>query len=165
MEAHPPALGSGRAGEQARRRLAALEPLRPFPPPDDLPVVVAARMSLSFPLLISAIPLRALDMTRPRTRKAVAAVEEGTEPAESIVAETCWFSDGGIVSNFPVHFFDAPLPTRPTFAIDLTASIPIIRGARTRPTTSTCPPRTSAACWTAGTGSTRTPASADSSGS
>ena len=119
MEAHPPALGSGRAGEQARRRLAALEPLRPFPPPDDLPVVVAARMSLSFPLLISAIPLRALDMTRPRTRKAVAAVEEGTEPAESIVAETCWFSDGGIVSNFPVHFFDAPLPTRPTFAIDL----------------------------------------------
>jgi hypothetical protein len=35
------------------------------------------------------------------------------------VAEVCWFSDGGIASNFPVHFFDAPLPTRPTFAIDL----------------------------------------------
>lgn len=30
-----------------------------------------------------------------------------------------WFSDGGICANLPVHFFDAPLPTRPTFAIDL----------------------------------------------
>ncbi|MGH8827353.1 MAG: hypothetical protein ACRDVZ_07075, partial [Jiangellaceae bacterium] len=30
-----------------------------------------------------------------------------------------WFSDGGIASNLPVHFFDTPLPTRPTFAIDL----------------------------------------------
>jgi hypothetical protein len=29
------------------------------------------------------------------------------------------FSDGGISSNFPVHFFDAPLPTRPTFALNL----------------------------------------------
>ena len=35
----------------------------PLPEPDDLPVVVAARMSLSFPLLISAVPLHALDMT------------------------------------------------------------------------------------------------------
>jgi hypothetical protein len=31
----------------------------------------------------------------------------------------CWFSDGGICSNFPVHFFDSPLPSRPTFAINL----------------------------------------------
>ena len=30
-----------------------------------------------------------------------------------------WFSDGGICANLPVHFFDSPLPTRPTFAIDL----------------------------------------------
>jgi hypothetical protein len=29
------------------------------------------------------------------------------------------FSDGGISSNFPVHFFDGPLPQRPTFAINL----------------------------------------------
>src|SRR6266508_4493414 len=34
-------------------------------------------------------------------------------------AEICWFSDGGITSNFPVHFFDAPIPRWPTFALDL----------------------------------------------
>ena len=76
-------------------------------------------MSLSFPLLISAVPLRALDMTRRRTRDAVDAVESGRQPVEPLVADVCWFSDGGITSNFPVHFFDTPLPTRPTFAIDL----------------------------------------------
>ena len=32
-----------------------------FPAPGDLPVVVAARMSLSFPFLISAIPLYRID--------------------------------------------------------------------------------------------------------
>jgi predicted acylesterase/phospholipase RssA len=119
MEAHPPDPGDGRDGERRRRRLEVLAPLRPFPAPDDLPVVVAARMSLSFPLLISAVPLRALDMTRTRTREAVAAVEDGRTPAHPLVAEVCWFSDGGIASNFPVHFFDTSLPTRPTFAIDL----------------------------------------------
>jgi predicted acylesterase/phospholipase RssA len=119
MEAHPPPFGTGREAERARRRLEALAPLRPFPAPDDLPLVVAARMSLSFPLLISAVPLRALDMTRRQTRDAVDAVEDGHLPAHPLVADVCWFSDGGITSNFPVHFFDTPLPTRPTFAIDL----------------------------------------------
>ncbi len=33
--------------------------------------------------------------------------------------ERCWFSDGGLTSNFPIHFFDAPLPSRPTFGINL----------------------------------------------
>jgi predicted acylesterase/phospholipase RssA len=119
MDAHPPPPGDGREGEQRERRLAALAPLRPFPAADDLPVVVAARMSLSFPLLISAVPLHALDMTRRKTRRAAEAVETGNDPAEPLVAEVCWFSDGGIASNFPVHFFDTPLPARPTFAIDL----------------------------------------------
>jgi len=119
METHPPPTGAGRDGERTRRRLEALAPLRPLPAPDDLPVVVAARMSLSFPLLISAVPLRALDMTRQRTRAALDAVENGRPAAHPLVADVCWFSDGGIASNFPVHFFDTPLPTRPTFAIDL----------------------------------------------
>ena len=119
MDAHPPPVGDGSDGERRARRLEALAPLRPFPAPEDLPVVVAARMSLSFPVLISAVPLHALDMTRGTTRRAVEAVEAGSEPSEPLVAEVCWFSDGGIASNFPVHFFDTPLPTRPTFAIDL----------------------------------------------
>ena len=42
------------AAEQAR-------PLRPFPASGDLPIVVAVRMSLSFPGLISAVPLHAVD--------------------------------------------------------------------------------------------------------
>jgi hypothetical protein len=41
--------------------------------------------------------------------------------------ERCWFSDGGITSNLPVHFFDEPLPGRPTFAINLR---PLPRGER-----------------------------------
>jgi hypothetical protein len=76
----------------------------PLPPARDLPVLVAARMSLSFPFLISAVPLYAIDFSRPK---------EQQKP------EPCWFSDGGISSNFPVHFFDAPLPAWPTFAISL----------------------------------------------
>lgn len=77
-------------------------------PSDDLPIVVATRMSLSFPLLLSAVPLWSIDRGA-----------QGTH-----VPERCWFSDGGITSNFPVHFFDAPLPTRPTFAINLAERTP-----------------------------------------
>ncbi|MGH9324984.1 MAG: patatin-like phospholipase family protein [Vicinamibacteria bacterium] len=80
------------------------EELLPLPLGRDLPVIVAARMSLSFPFLISAVPLQAIDFTR---------------GASHPTPEPCWFSDGGIASNFPVHFFDAPLPGWPTFAINL----------------------------------------------
>jgi predicted acylesterase/phospholipase RssA len=34
-----------------------------------------------------------------------------------------WFSDGGICSNFPIQFFDAWLPTRPTFGVNLTSQL------------------------------------------
>ena len=78
-------------------------------PADDLPIVVATRMSLSFPLLLSAVPLWAIDFGR-RT--------------ETHEAERCWFSDGGMTSNFPVHFFDAPVPRWPTFAINLAERSP-----------------------------------------
>ncbi|HEY2452118.1 MAG TPA: hypothetical protein VGI71_05790 [Scandinavium sp.] len=73
-----------------------------LPDPKDLPVVVAARMSLSFPILLSAIPLYAKDYQQ-----------------SSGSLERCWFSDGGLTANFPIHFFDAPLPKRPTFGLDL----------------------------------------------
>lgn len=74
-----------------------------FPMGPELPVVVATRMSLSFPLLIAAVPLWEVDYDDPE------------QPARKVL-----FSDGGITSNFPVHFFDAPLPTRPTFGLNLT---------------------------------------------
>jgi len=119
LERKAPPVEEGPQGERRRRTLEALAPLRPLPDADDLPVVFAARMSLSFPLLISAVPLHALDLTRERTRDTLAAVERGERLAQPLEAPVCWFSDGGITSNFPVHFFDTPLPTRPTFAIDL----------------------------------------------
>jgi hypothetical protein len=68
--------------------------------PEDLPVVVATRMSLSFPLLISAIPMWTIDRRSDEFVKV-------------------WFTDGGLCNNFPVQLFDAALPAWPTFAINL----------------------------------------------
>jgi predicted acylesterase/phospholipase RssA len=58
-------------------------------------------MSLSFPVLLSAVPL-------------------WTERDGIYVRH--WLSDGGIGSNFPIHFFDAWLPTRPTFGLNFTTT-------------------------------------------
>jgi predicted acylesterase/phospholipase RssA len=73
---------------------------------ENLPLVVLARMSLSFPGLISAIPLHRMDHT-------LVGIDEGQRMVR------CMFSDGGLSSNFPVHFFDQFLPSRPTFGISL----------------------------------------------
>jgi len=72
----------------------------------DLPVIVAVRMSLSFPLLLSSVPLYAHDFTE-------------QTPDGHATMKRIWFSDGGISSNLPLHFFDALLPAHPTFAINL----------------------------------------------
>ncbi len=69
-------------------------------PSEDMPVILAARLSLSFPVLISAVRLWTYD-----------AMGGGLL--------VTWFSDGGISSNFPIHFFDALLPGHPTFGLDL----------------------------------------------
>ena len=76
----------------------------PFPAGGKMPLVVAARMSLSFPILFSAVPLYRFKF-----------LSGGRPP----VVERMLFSDGGLSSNFPVHFFDAPLPGRPTFGVSL----------------------------------------------
>jgi predicted acylesterase/phospholipase RssA len=103
---HVAELGGEPDGE-TRAHLEREQPgvdFRRFPIGPDLPVVVATRMSLSFPILISAFPLWELDYQK-----------DAHEPPLRRV----YFSDGGITSNFPVHFFDSPLPTRPTFGIHL----------------------------------------------
>lgn len=120
-----------------------------------MPVLVAMRMSLSFPLLISAVPLHEPTPAQPsvpgsrkiqeakaeKIREAEAEASMPQAPAElpKSVGErmealttggeapiarsgnfrSCWFSDGGASSNFPIHLFDSPLPVWPTFAIDL----------------------------------------------
>lgn len=93
-----------------------------LPSGDRLPIVVAARLSLSLPLVLSAIPLYTVQ---------VSAMSEDRAPADPDTQgdarqlsrdqlKKCWFSDGGIASNFPIHMFDAWLPLRPTFGIRLT---------------------------------------------
>lgn len=82
---------------------SAAEGRRTLPEPRDFPVLLAARMSLSFPFLFTAIPLHAIDHDPPEKRE----------------FRYCWFSDGGISSNFPMHLFDDLVPMWPTFGINL----------------------------------------------
>jgi hypothetical protein len=111
-----------------------------LPQSGNLPVIVGMRMSLSFPLLISAVPLH-----EPKTRvradfgdESAVDTEQVAPPGKSMLESAdlltsggkhksstitefrvCWFSDGGVSSNFPIHLFDGPLPVWPTFAINL----------------------------------------------
>jgi deferrochelatase/peroxidase EfeB/predicted acylesterase/phospholipase RssA len=73
-------------------------------PSGKLPIAVAARLGLSFPLLLSAVPLWAIDYEPKRDQRTI---------------RRCWFSDGGLCVNFPIHLFDAFIPPWPTFGISL----------------------------------------------
>jgi hypothetical protein len=64
---------------------------RKIPLPDTFPILLAARMSLSFPILFAAVPLWAIDYEHPRAERDF---------------ERCMFFDGGISSNFLMHLFD-----------------------------------------------------------
>lgn len=75
-----------------------------LPVGDDFPVILMARLSLSFPGLISAVPIWRREQD-----------QDTDEPPTPMVR--LLFSDGGIGSNFPIHFFDAALPRRITFGI------------------------------------------------
>jgi hypothetical protein len=90
--------------EDTRRKL------HPLPPAGLLPIVVATRLSLSFPGLLSAVPLYVLFSGR---------CFDKARDATAYRARRVYFSDGGITSNCPVHLFDAALPRRPTFAVKL----------------------------------------------
>ena len=104
MEDNPRSPSGNRPEDVQRRERLAARGFRPLPEPRNTPVIVAVRMSLSFPILLSAVPLYAFDRDRD---------PQGENP------ERCWFSDGGVCSNFPIHFFDAPLPRWPTLSINL----------------------------------------------
>jgi predicted acylesterase/phospholipase RssA len=83
----------------------------------DLPILVATRMSLSFPALLSAVPLYRVDYHITRNQRIDTAHDKR-------VGSKVWFSDGGICSNFPIGFFDSPLPRWPTFGINLQPAAP-----------------------------------------
>lgn len=103
-----------------------------FPSAREMPVALAARMSLAVPIFISAIPLYTISaqgyqeyekckntdgwrLEPYRSRK----TGEKNQPDNDLLLH--YFSDGGTTSNFPIHFFDSWLPTRPTFGIELTS--------------------------------------------
>jgi predicted acylesterase/phospholipase RssA len=70
----------------------------------DLPIVVAARMSMSCPVLFQAVPFLGLNLDC---------------HAEDMEIVRLWFSDGGIGSNFPIHIFDQAIPKWPTLGLKL----------------------------------------------
>lgn len=96
----------GRAACDPSAEDAAALQLLELPPPAHFPVLLAARMSLSFPLLFAALPLWAID-------------HDVMGPQGRAPFRRCWFSDGGISSNFPMHLFDGLVPSWPTFGINL----------------------------------------------
>src|SRR6266849_489947 len=85
-----------------------------LPDEEHLPVVVGARMNLSFPILMSAVPLYTINVL------AFQRIKDGTQ---SEVHETDlqvnWFGDGEICTHLPIDFFDSWLPKWPTFGINL----------------------------------------------
>jgi predicted acylesterase/phospholipase RssA len=83
-----------------------------LPAAKDLPIVFGARLSLSFPLLLQAVPLYRVRYME----------TDGVTPGR-VDLKRIWLSDGGLTSNFPIHFFDSLLPERPTFGISLDNSL------------------------------------------
>lgn len=73
-------------------------------PSSDLPIVVAARLSMSCPILFQNMPLIGFNF------------DVRTEDIDLV---RLWFSDGGIGSNFPIHLFDKPIPRWPTFGVKI----------------------------------------------
>jgi len=80
----------------------------------DLPVIVAVRLSNSFPLFLRSIPLYSIDTSAAKTTSA----DQRITPRPGQLCRN-WFSDGGICSNFPIHFFDRWIPEHPTFGISI----------------------------------------------
>jgi predicted acylesterase/phospholipase RssA len=92
-----------------------------LPEPRNLPVLVAVRLSLSFPGLLSAVPMYTVE---PRN----GAKPPNTTKDGAFLATKVYFSDGGITSNCPIHLFDVPLPGHPTFGVRLDTFRPGERG-------------------------------------
>lgn len=73
-------------------------------PSADLPIVVAARFSMSCPMLFQNLPLIGFNFDT---------------DFEDLDFVRLWFSDGGIGSNFPIHLFDKSIPRWPSFGLKI----------------------------------------------
>jgi predicted acylesterase/phospholipase RssA len=92
-----------------------------LPEPWDLPVIFAVRISMSLPALFQAVRLYRIREPLPLQDDFGRELSPRLAPliGESGLAQELWFSDGGITSNFPVHFFDNALPRWPTVSLNL----------------------------------------------
>jgi predicted acylesterase/phospholipase RssA len=104
-----------------------LKDLCRLPDPWDLPVVFVVRISMAFPGLFAAVKLYRqtadpLPVVRDDFGAPIVDKHAGKPvryPESGNWMQELWFSDGGITSNFPIHFFDAVLPRWPTVGINL----------------------------------------------
>lgn len=82
-----------------------------------LPVLVAVRLSMNFPILFQAVPLWAIDHEGGRVEEVI----PPPGPPNLVQAfpkfKKAWFADGGVTANFPLHVFDTALPSWPTFGV------------------------------------------------
>jgi predicted acylesterase/phospholipase RssA len=95
--------------------------LHKLPQPWDLPVIFAVRISMSLPALFQAVRLYRIRKPGPVQDDFGRTLIDQGEPLRLplVSAQELWFSDGGITSNFPVHFFDNSLPRWPTVSLNL----------------------------------------------
>ncbi len=92
--------------------------LHPMPMANDFPVILAVRMSLSFPILLSAMRFYRIN------HRLIPSDKPEVPDTYTLYVEPVLFTDGGVCSNMPVHMFDAALPQWPTFAINLRHDLP-----------------------------------------
>lgn len=78
-------------------------------PAGELPILVAARLSFSVPVLFQSVPLLGFNLDM--------------QPEDMSLARL-WFSDGGLGSNLPVTLFDKAFPRWPTFAVKIVEESP-----------------------------------------
>ena len=87
--------------------------VRPLPDGSRWPIVVGARMSLSFPILFSAVPIYEWSSRTTLASSQARGVAEWDRRKMLLI-------DGGLSSNMPLHFFDSlGPPAYPTFAFSL----------------------------------------------
>ena len=97
--------------------------LNKLPQPWDLPVIFAVRISMSLPALFQAVRLYRIRRPAPIQDDFGRTLIDHGQPLTLLIpldsAQELWFSDAGITSNFPVHFFDDALPRWPTVSLNL----------------------------------------------
>ena len=83
-------------------------------------MIFAVRISMSLPALFQAVRLYRSEASPVQDDFGRTLIDQG-EPLHLplVSAQELWFSDGGITSNFPVHFFDNSLPRWPTVSLNL----------------------------------------------